>query len=107
MVWLPVGFLVVLALVYSFLTIGDSPVLTTAITEVTEPGHLGFVLAVRSLARLRRRRARAARRRASSTTLPAAVGWPPAAVWGVTFGVLGLGGVIAAVCAARLGRRAA
>jgi len=29
--------------------IGDSPVLSTALTEMVEPGHLGSILAVRSL----------------------------------------------------------
>ena len=49
LIWLPIGALVALALIYSFLTIGDSPVLTTAITEVTDAGRLGAVLAIRSL----------------------------------------------------------
>ncbi len=103
MIWLPVGFLVALALVYAFLTIGDSPVLTTAITEVTEQGHLGFVLAVRSLAGFG---AGALAPLAAGIVYDATVagGWLPAARWGVTFGVLGVGGVIAAACAARLGR---
>ncbi len=106
MVWLPVGLLVALALAYSFLTIGNSPVLTTAITEVTEQGHLGFVLAVRSLLGFG---AGALAPLAAGLVYDAAIriDLPPAAVWGATFGVLGLGGVIAAACAAGLVRPAA
>ncbi|MBI5969380.1 MAG: MFS transporter [Deltaproteobacteria bacterium] len=45
----PVPILVGLMLVYGFVAIGDSPVLSTAITEVVSPSCLGSVLAVRSL----------------------------------------------------------
>jgi MFS family permease len=93
---------VALALAYSFLTIGDSPVLTTAITEVSDPGRLGAILGVRSLLGF-----------GAGALAPLAAGlafdgasalsWPPAAAWGATFAVLGLGGVIATSCAYRLG----
>ena len=36
-------------LIYGFVAIGDSPVLSAAITEVVAPNRLGSVLAVRSL----------------------------------------------------------
>ena len=102
-VWLPIGLFVALALVYSFLTIGDSPVLTTAITEVADPGRLGAVLAVRSLLGFG---AGAIAPLAAGLTFDAgtAMAWGPAAVWGWTFVVLGLGGIIAAISAARLPR---
>ncbi len=105
LVFIPVVLLVVLALVYSFLTIGDSPVLTTAITEVTERGHLGFVLAMRSLFGFG---AGAIAPLAAGLVYDAAaaVGFSPAVDWGLTFGVIGIGGVIATACAARLGRAA-
>jgi MFS family permease len=45
----PIALLVFIGLVYYFFAIGDSPVLSTALTEVIEPGHLGAILAVRSL----------------------------------------------------------
>lgn len=104
-VWLPAAIVVALAIVYSFLTIGDSPVLTTAITEVADPGRLGVVLAVRSLLGFG---AGAVAPLVAGLTFDAATAtdWRPAVVWGWTFAVLGLGGVIAAICAARLGRRA-
>ena len=47
-VW-PIVLLLIIGIVYYFFAIGDSPVLSTALTEVVEPGHLGSVLAVRSL----------------------------------------------------------
>lgn len=44
-------FLVVLfvGLIYSFSVIGDSPVYSTALSEIVEPRHLGSALAIRSL----------------------------------------------------------
>jgi MFS family permease len=45
----PVPILVGLMLIYGFVAIGDSPVLSAAITEVVAPNRLGAVLAVRSL----------------------------------------------------------
>lgn len=45
----PIMLLVFIGLVYYFTAIGDSPVLSTALTEVVEPSFLGFVFAVRSL----------------------------------------------------------
>jgi MFS family permease len=104
-IWLPSSVFVALALVYAFLTIGDSPVLTTAITEVTDPGRLGAVLAVRSLMGF-----------GAGAVAPIAAGfvydagtalaWRPAVVWGWTFALLGIGGIVAASCAAGLSRRA-
>jgi len=104
LVWLPALVVVCLALAYSALTIGDSPVLTTAITEVAEPGQLGAVLAVRSLLGFG---AGAISPLAAGLVFDAtaALDWLAAAVWGCTFGVLGLGGVVAGISAARLGRR--
>jgi MFS family permease len=45
----PITLLVIIGLIYYFFAIGDSPVLSTALTEVVEPNHLGSILAVRSL----------------------------------------------------------
>jgi MFS family permease len=105
LIWLPAGLFVVLALVYSFLTIGDSPVLTTAITEVTDPGRLGAVLAVRSLLGFG---AGAIAPLAAGAVFDAAASFAvrPAVAWGCTFVVLGIGGVLAALSAAGLSRRA-
>jgi MFS family permease len=45
----PVPILVALILIYGFVAIGDSPVLSTALTETVAPGYLGSALAIRSL----------------------------------------------------------
>ena len=45
----PAPILVGLIVVYGFAAIGDSPVLSTALTEAVAPGYLGSALAVRSL----------------------------------------------------------
>ena len=45
----PITILVLIGFVYYFFAIGDSPVLSTALTEVVESSHLGSILAVRSL----------------------------------------------------------
>jgi MFS family permease len=108
MIALPPLLLVGLAVAQAFTTIGDSPVLTTALTEATPPGALGAVLAVRSLFGFG---AGAAAPLAAGMVLDIAHAHSaaPAAAWGLAFGLLGLGGLGAAICAARLrdGRRAA
>ncbi len=45
----PIALLLIIGIIYYFFAIGDSPVLSTALTEVVDPGHLGSILAVRSL----------------------------------------------------------
>jgi MFS family permease len=45
----PVPILAGLMLIYGFMAIGDSPVLSAAMTEAVAPNRLGSVLAVRSL----------------------------------------------------------
>ena len=95
----PILLLVVVGLVYYFFAIGDSPVLSTALTEVVEPNYLGSVLAVRSLLGF-----------GAGGIAPLVFGAvldmtnrPDAApdTWGFAFLVLGLGGLAAALCAVR------
>jgi len=50
LVALPFTIVVIAAVIYTFATISDSPVLTTAIAEVVDPGYRGAVLAWRGLA---------------------------------------------------------
>jgi MFS family permease len=45
----PLLVLVPIALIYAFVCLGDSPVLTTALAEVVRPGYLGAILAWRAL----------------------------------------------------------
>lgn len=101
LVIIPAAILIAIAVAYAFITIGDSPVLTTATTEVTEPGYMGAVLAIRSLLGFG---AGALAPLAAGVMFDAgaAAGLAPAVVWGLTFCVLGLGGLVAAVSAARL-----
>jgi MFS family permease len=95
-VW-PIIVLVFIGFVYYFFALGDSPVLSTALTESVEPRYLGSILAIRALVGF-----------IAGGIAPIAFGAvldltnPPDAppeTWGWAFMVLGLGGVIATVCA--------
>ncbi len=95
----PLYCLTLIGLVYYFLAIGDSPVLSTALSEATPSGTLGAVLAIRSLLGF-----------AAGAAAPVAFGAvlditnPDAALsseWGWAFVTLGAGGLLAAVCAIR------
>ena len=103
LVTIPIVPLVALGLVYSALTIGDSPVLTTAITEVTEAGTMGAMLAMRSLLGFGAG-AIAPIVAGLVYDLASAAELAPQVVWGVTFGVLGIGGLIATLSAIGLTR---
>lgn len=45
----PITILIAIALLYAFTSLGDSPVLSTALTEAVAPAYLGSALALRSL----------------------------------------------------------
>ena len=86
-----------MGLVYYFCALGDSPVLSTALTETVEPSYLGSVLAVRSLLGF-----------GAGGIAPIMFGAmldltnPPGTepeTWGWAFMVLGIGGIIATLCA--------
>jgi len=91
----------VLMIVYSFFSIGDSPVLSAAMAERVEPGSLGVVLAARSLTGF-----------IVAAISPVVVGWvidtlranqaSDSVVWGSAFAILGLGGLFAVFFALRL-----
>lgn len=93
--------LVPLAIAYAFLTLGDSPVLTTAISEAVRAGYLGAVLAWRGLAGFA---AGAVAPLVFGLVLDTTVNAGPAASWGLGFATLGLGGAIALACALLLGQ---
>ena len=93
----PITLLVILGLVYYFSALGDSPVLSTALTEAVEPGYLGSVLAVRSLLGF-----------GAGGIAPVAFGalldltnpsGTPPETWGWAFMALGVGGLGATLCA--------
>ena len=92
--------LLVVAVLYGFATVGDSSVLSTAMTEATPPGQLGRMLAVRSILGF-----------GAGALSPIAMGWVldltnpaggPPEHWGLAFALLGLGGLAAMLCAAGL-----
>ena len=103
--WLIDGPLVVVAVVgamYAFTALGDSPVLSTALTESVSPPYLGAALALRSLLGF-----------GAGAIAPLAFGAildatnPPGATptaWGWAFCSLGVGGALAAACAFSLER---
>ncbi len=89
----PTYLLIVLGLLYYFAVIGDSPVLSTALSESVEAGYLGSVLAVRALLGF-----------SAGAVAPLAFGavldWTnptggEVTQWGWAFVVLGLGGALA------------
>jgi len=95
----PIVWLVLVGLFYYYTTVGDSAVLSTAISEEVEPGYLGSVLAIRALMGF-----------AAGAVAPVVFGMildasnDPGTTpsnWGWAFMSLGLGGVLAAWCAYR------
>lgn len=101
MVALPTLVLAPLVLAYAFLAIGDSAVLSTALTETVEPAYLGSALAIRSLLGFG---AGALAPLAFGLILDLAGNGAAASplAWGLGFAALGLGGIIAAWCALKL-----
>lgn len=97
----PSAVLIPLALAYAFVTLGDSPVLTTAISETVRPGYLGAVLAWRGLAGFG---AGAVAPLAFGLILDGFASKGPVVSWGLGFATLGLGGAAALACALLFGQ---
>ncbi|MDQ0324338.1 MFS family permease [Rhodopseudomonas julia] len=97
----PLAILITLAMMQAVTSIADSPVLTVALTETTTPGVLGKVLAVRSLLGFG---AGAIAPMAAGSVLDLARGHELSlpTSWGLTFSLLGLGGLLATWSAVRL-----
>ncbi|MGH7279426.1 MAG: MFS transporter [Candidatus Rokuibacteriota bacterium] len=98
----PLAVIFAVGAVYGFTALGDSPVLSTALTEAVNPSHLGAALAFRSLLGF-----------GAGAIAPIAFGRvldltnAPGAFpvhWGWAFMTLGLAGIGAAVCARGLAR---
>jgi MFS family permease len=87
----------VVGALYGFTALGDSPVLSVALTEVVRPAYLGAALAVRSLLGFG---AGAIAPLVFGAILDATnpAGTTPT-TWGWAFVALALGGIVAAVCA--------
>jgi MFS family permease len=101
LVYAPSLVLMPLVLAYAFVTLGDSPVLTTAISEAVRPGYLGAVLAWRGFAGFG---AGAVAPLGVGLVLDLSASAAPAVSWGLAFASLGLGGLIAFACAVGLRR---
>jgi len=93
----PAGVVVAVGALYGFTALGDSPVLSTALTEAVDQAYLGAALALRSLVGF-----------GAGAIAPLVFGAvldltnPPGlapTVWGWAFTTLGLGGLVATWCA--------
>lgn len=95
----PPAVLIIFAFAYAFVCLGDSPVLTTALSETVRPGYLGAALAWRGLAGFG---AGAVAPLVLGLTFDAAAaaGAGPLVSWGLAFATLGLGGLLALGCSA-------
>lgn len=102
LVALPFTLVVVAAVIYTFATISDSPVLTTAIAEVVDPGYRGAVLAWRGLAGVF---VAGIAPLAFGAVLDFAQARPSLAsmAWALGFMTIGVGGLVSFVSASRLG----
>jgi MFS family permease len=96
----PLVVLLTIAFAYGFAILGDSGVLSTAMTEAIQPRYLGTLLALRSILGF-----------GAGAVSPLAFGWILDAtngagelphVWGWAFMLLGAGGAIATICATLL-----
>ena len=97
LIGLPVAVIAAVGAVYGFTALGDSPVLSTALTETVGPAHLGAALALRSFLGF-----------GAGAVAPIVFGrildltnapGPFPTTWGWAFVSLGLGGLAAASCA--------
>lgn len=98
---LPFTLVVLAAVIYTFGTISDSPVLTTALAEVVDPGYRGAVLAWRGLAGIFVGAIAPLAFGIVFDVASASVTLEPYA-WALGFMTIGVGGVVAVVSAARL-----
>jgi MFS family permease len=97
LIGLPLAVVFAVGALYGFAALGDSPVLSTALTEAVDPPHLGAALALRSFMGF-----------GAGAIAPIVCGRvldvtnPPGAsptAWGWAFVTLGAGGLAAAWCA--------
>jgi MFS family permease len=99
----PSVILIPLAFAYAFACLGDSPVLTTALSETVHSAYLGAALAWRGLAGFAAG-AVAPLAFGAVLDLASATGSGPAVSWGLGFATLGVGGAFAVACAMALRR---
>jgi MFS family permease len=93
----PAALVVAVGAIYGFTAIGDSPVLSTALTEAVKPAYLGSALALRSFVGFG---AGAIAPRVFGMVLDATnTSGDAPTTWGWAFASLGVGGLIATYCA--------
>jgi MFS family permease len=101
----PLVLVVGIGMIYAFSALGDSPVLSAALTEVTDTAYLGSAFGLRSLMGFG---AGALAPLTFGAVLdwsnPSAAGQTLSTAWGWAFGVLGLGGLGAVWAARRFGK---
>jgi MFS family permease len=101
----PLGFVIAVGALYGFTALGDSPVLSTALTESVSAPYLGAALALRSFLGFS---AGAVAPLAFGAILDiTSAGGLAATSWGWAFVGLGVGGAVATVCAWGLPRQPA
>jgi len=100
----PVAVLIPVALIYAFVCLGDSPVLSIAVAEAVRPGYLGAVLGWRSLLGFGAGAIAPIAFGAVIDATNSGAGIPTS--WGPAFAMLGIGGALATVCAIALRGRA-
>src|SRR5262249_58960058 len=98
----PFWLLLLVGLVYGFSGVGDSPVLSVALTEAVAPQVLGSALAVRSLLGFG---AGALAQWSFGKVLDATNPGPPYTRWGWAYCLLGVGGAIGLASTVSLRRR--
>jgi MFS family permease len=97
MIALPITLVAIVGAIYAFTSLGDSPVLSTALTEVVRPAYLGSTLAVRGVLGFGAGAiAPLVFGMVIDATNPAGV---TPSVWGWAFATLGVGGLIATIAA--------
>jgi len=97
LIGLPIAVILAVGAVYGFTALGDSPVLSTALTEAVSPAHLGAALALRSFLGF-----------GAGAVAPIVFGrildltnapGPSPTTWGWAFVTLGAGGLAPGYCA--------
>jgi MFS family permease len=100
----PLSLIIGIGMIYAFASLGDSPILSAALTEVMEPAYLGSALGLRSFIGFI---AAAIAPLVFGILLdwsnPLVQGQRSYQVWGWSFGILGLGGLGAVWTIARYG----
>jgi len=102
----PLAVVVGIGVVYAFSVLGDSPILSAALTEEVDPAYLGAALGLRSLVGFgAAAMAPLAFGAVLDWTNPLSNGQRLYATWGWAFSVLGLGGLGAVWATRRFGKR--